>query len=57
MESFFNVIGFARTAAILSAILLGALTPQAQVLAWAIRWLVMAMLFIVFLQTRLSRAC
>lgn len=56
MESFSNVIGFARTAAILSAIILGAFTPQAQVLAWSIRWLVMAMLFIVFLQTRLSRA-
>lgn len=47
--------GFARTAAILSAITLGALIPQAHVLAGAIRWLVMAMLFLVFLQTRLSR--
>ena len=47
--------GIARTAAILLAILLGALLPQAHVLAGAIRWLVMAMLFLVFLQTRLSR--
>jgi BASS family bile acid:Na+ symporter len=49
------VTGFARTAAILSAIILGALLPQAHALAGAIRWLVMAMLFLVFLQTRLSR--
>ncbi len=49
------VKGFARTAAILSAITLGALLPQAHVLAGAIRWLVMTMLFLVFLQTRLSR--
>lgn len=48
--------GFARTAAILSAIILGALLPQAHGLAGAIRWLVMAMLFLVFLQTRLSRS-
>jgi BASS family bile acid:Na+ symporter len=48
--------GFARTLAILLAITLGALVPQAHVLAGAIRWLVMAMLFIVFLQTRLSRS-
>ncbi len=47
--------GFARTAAILSAIILGALIPQAHHLAGAIRWLVMVMLFLVFLQTRLSR--
>jgi BASS family bile acid:Na+ symporter len=49
------VTGFARTAAILAAIILGALLPQAHVLAPAIRWLIMAMLFLVFLQTRLSR--
>ena len=49
------MIGFARTAAILTAIVLGALVPQGHVLSWAIRWLVMAMLFLVFLQTRLSR--
>lgn len=48
--------GLSRTAAILSAIILGALVPEAQVLAWAIRWLVMGMLFLVFLQTRLSRS-
>jgi len=53
--AFSAVIGFARTAAILSAIILGALVPQAHVLAWAIRWLVMAMLFLVFLQTQMSR--
>lgn len=33
---------------------LGALLPQAHAFAWMIRWLVMAMLFIVFLQVRLS---
>lgn len=48
--------GFGRTAAILSAIALGGLLPQGHVLAAAIRWLVMAMLFLVFLQTRLSRS-
>lgn len=50
------MLGFSRTAAILSAIILGALVPQAHVLAGAIRWLVIAMLFLVFLQTRMSRA-
>lgn len=49
------MIGLARTFAILGAILLGGLLPQAHALAWGIRWLVMAMLFLVFLQTRLSR--
>jgi BASS family bile acid:Na+ symporter len=49
------VTGFARTAAILSAIILGALVPEAHVFAGAIRWLVMMMLFLVFLQTQLSR--
>lgn len=48
--------GFARTAAILSAIILGAVIPQAHVLSGAIRWLIMAMLFLVFLQTRLTRS-
>jgi bile acid:Na+ symporter, BASS family len=48
--------GFARTFAILSAIILGALIPQGHVLAPAIRWFVMVMLFLVFLQTRLSRS-
>ncbi len=51
-----NLIGFARTAAILSAMTLGALIPQGHALAWMIRWLVMAMLFLVFLQTRFSRS-
>ncbi len=50
------MIGFARTAAILAAILLGSLLPQAHVLSGAIRWLVMAMLFLVFLQTRFARS-
>jgi BASS family bile acid:Na+ symporter len=50
------VTGLSRTAFILTAIVLGALVPQAHHLAWAIRWLVMAMLFLVFLQTRLSRS-
>ena len=50
------MIGFARTAAILSAIALGALIPQAHVLASAIRWLVVGMLFLVFLQSRFSRS-
>lgn len=50
------MIGLNRTAAILAAIILGAFIPQAHVLSPAIRWLVMAMLFIVFLQSRLSRS-
>lgn len=50
------MIGFPRTAAILSAMILGALLPQAHVLSGAIRWLVMSMLFLVFLQSRLSRS-
>lgn len=48
--------GFARTAAILSAIVLGGLLPQAHHFAGAIRWLIMGMLFLVFLQTRFSRS-
>lgn len=48
--------GFSRTAAILSAIALGSLIPQAHILSPAIRWLVIAMLFLVFLQTRFSRS-
>ena len=47
--------GIVRTAAIVLAITLGALTPAAHVFSWGIRWLVMAMLFLVFLQTRLDR--
>lgn len=50
------MIGLARTFAILLAIALGLLLPQAHVLAPAIRWIVMAMLLIVFLETRLTRA-
>lgn len=50
------MIGLSRTAAILSALVFGALLPQAHALAAGIRWLVMAMLFLVFLQTRLTRA-
>ena len=49
------VKNFARTAAILAAIILGALVPQAHALSEAIRWLIMTMLFLVFLQTRFSR--
>jgi BASS family bile acid:Na+ symporter len=49
------VKGFARTAAILLAIVVGILFPQAHAASWLIRWLVMALLFQVFLQTRMSR--
>jgi BASS family bile acid:Na+ symporter len=56
VAAFVTMIGFARTGAILSAITLGALVPQAHVLAPGIRWLVMAMLFLVFLQTRVTRS-
>lgn len=48
--------GLSRTAAILAAFIVGALLPQAAPFAWLIRWLVMTMLFLVFLQTRLSRS-
>jgi BASS family bile acid:Na+ symporter len=48
--------GFGRTAAILLAMVTGALLPQAHALGWIIRWLVMAMLFLVFLGTRPARA-
>ncbi len=47
--------GLSRTTAILAAIVLGALLPQAHTAAWLIRWLVSGMLFVVFLQTRFSR--
>jgi len=47
--------GFLRTAAIFVAFLFGTFIPQAQAGAWLIRWLIMGMLFIVFLQTKLSR--
>lgn len=44
-----------RTVALLASMALGAFVPQAQGCAWAIRWLIIGMLFLVFLQTRLSR--
>lgn len=47
---------FSRTFAILLAITLGAALPQAHVLVGIVRWLIMTMLFLVFLQTRLSRS-
>ena len=47
--------GLLRTFALISSMVLGALAPQAHAGAWAIRWLVVGMLFLVFLQTRLSR--
>jgi len=47
--------GFLRTAAILFSFIVGAFIPQAEAGAWLIRWLIMGMLFVVFLQTRLSR--
>ena len=43
-----------RTGAILAAIIFGALVPAASEFAWAIRWLIMTMLFLVFLQTRVT---
>ncbi len=48
--------GLARTCSILAAIVAGALLPQLDALTGAVRWFVMAMLFLVFLQTRWSRA-
>jgi bile acid:Na+ symporter, BASS family len=47
--------GLIRTVALSASIALGAFVPQAFAGAWAIRWLVVGMLFLVFLQTRLSR--
>lgn len=47
--------GFLRTFSILIAFILGGFLPQAHVFAWTIRWLIMGMLFVVFLQTRFSR--
>jgi BASS family bile acid:Na+ symporter len=47
--------GLLRTAALILGMGLGVLAPQAFAAAWAIRWLVMGMLFLVFLETRLSR--
>jgi BASS family bile acid:Na+ symporter len=48
--------GLGRTAAILLALVLGTLLPQAQAAIGVVRFLVMFMLFLVFLQTRLSRS-
>ncbi|MDR1191551.1 MAG: hypothetical protein LBK60_07810 [Verrucomicrobiales bacterium] len=50
-----NRPGLLRTLSIVSAFAAGAVLPQASALAWAIRWLIMAMLFITFLQIRFSR--
>lgn len=47
--------GFLRTAALLASFIVGAFIPQAEAVAWLIRWLIMTMLFLVFLQTRMSR--
>jgi BASS family bile acid:Na+ symporter len=47
--------GLLRTVALVAGIAAGGLLPQAHTAAGAIRWLVMAMLFLVFLQTRISR--
>ena len=47
--------GLLRTVALVAGMLLGALLPQAYLAAGAIRWLIMGMLFLVFLQTSLSR--
>lgn len=47
--------GFTRTAALLGSIVLGMFVPQAHAFSWGIRWLIMAMLFVVFLQVRLTR--
>ncbi len=47
--------GLLRTIALVAAMILGAVLPQAYAAASLIRWLIMAMLFLVFLETRLSR--
>ncbi len=47
--------GLLRTVALVAGMVLGGLLPQAHAAAPAIRWLVMGMLFLVFLETRLSR--
>lgn len=48
--------GLLRTVALVLGMGLGVLVPQAAAAAGAIRWLVMGMLFVVFLDTRLSRS-
>lgn len=47
---------FNRTTAILFAFTAGALVPQAHGLAPLVRWLIMAMLFLVFLQVHFTRS-
>ena len=47
--------GLIRTVALLLALLLGVLLPQAYMLKGAIQWIVATMLFVTFLGTRLSR--
>ena len=47
--------GLLRTVALVASIAAGGLLPQAHTAAGAIRWLIMAMLFLVFLQTRITR--
>jgi len=47
--------GLLRTIALAAGMILGVLLPEAHVASDAIRWLVMGMLFLVFLETRLSR--
>jgi len=48
--------GILRTVALVAGMGLGILVPPAAAAAAAIRWLVMGMLFLVFLDTRLSRS-
>lgn len=47
--------GFLRTLALLGALGGGVLVPQAHVALPAVRWIIIGMLFLVFLQTRFSR--
>lgn len=48
--------GFLRTFALLAALVGGVLVPQAHVALGAVRWIIMGMLFLVFLQLQYSRA-
>jgi bile acid:Na+ symporter, BASS family len=48
--------GFLRTLALLVALVGGVLLPQAHVALPAVRWIIMGMLFLVFLQLRFSKA-
>ena len=47
--------GFYRTAALLAALILGALLPQAAAAVPLVQWLIMVMLLLIFLQVRVSR--